>query len=265
MKKLFSIFFLCVSLPTFAQTINVTAIGAIGVSCSDYGNYMNRVWEINIPGNRQLVLDYHVRVEHSFDKVLVYSINDSGMPVLQATLTGSQTGSLQSLYSNGKMRVVFTSDGSVNCTTNPTYSGFTINLSKITGISYSYDVSGNRTNRTIVLESGGGLRSSDMEYEGEEIVFTEKIAYVEEEIKQEAEIRIYPNPTEGRFYLEIDNLPSELSGEAFLYDVNGRYIDRKTIETGERIEFDLSREASGAYILKIHLDGQISTWKIIKK
>jgi antitoxin component YwqK of YwqJK toxin-antitoxin module len=206
-----------------------------------------------------------VRVEHSFDKVLVYSIDNSGTAVLQATLTGSQSGTIESLYPNGKMRIVFRSDNSVNCSTNSTYSGFTIIVSRVAGIGYSYDASGNRTDRVIVLESGNTLRSSTFQDDGEEIVFQEKINYLIGDELSEADIQIYPNPTKGQLAVEINNISGEASGEIYLYDAGGKIIERRAFGAERKIDFDLSRQAAGIYILKINIEGKISTWKIIKK
>jgi hypothetical protein len=229
---------------------------------------MNRTWNIDLSGNRKVVLDYQVRIEHSWDKILVYSVDNSGAAVLQTTLTGSTSGRIYSLYPNGKMRVVFTSDYSVNCSTNPSYSGFTINVSKVTGISYSYDSSGNRTGRTIVLEKGliATLRSGTSEEPEEEIVFSEKLPYSSDIENWEADIRIYPNPTEGRFAVKIDNVPAEeIVGEIYLLDMKGRLLEKRNIGSERNFDFDLSREVAGVYILNIHLDKEESTWKIIKK
>jgi hypothetical protein len=90
--ELLFIFLFCLHVSLFSQTTDVTGIGSIGITCSEYVNNMNRTWNIDIPGNRKVVLDYQVRVEHSYDKILVYSINDSGAAVWQTTLTGSANG-----------------------------------------------------------------------------------------------------------------------------------------------------------------------------
>jgi hypothetical protein len=229
---------------------------------------MNRAWNIDIPGNRKVVLDYQVRIEHSYDKILIYSIDNSGTAVLQTTLTGSQTGKIYSLYPNGKMRVVFTSDYSVNCSTNPSYSGFTIAIAKVAGIEYSYDSSGNRTGRTIVLEKEVSVlfRSGTSEEPEEEIVFSEKLPYSSEIENWEVDIRIYPNPTEGRFMVKIDNAPAEeIAGEIYLLDMKGRLLEKRNIGSERNFDFDLSQEVAGVYILNIHLGKEVSTWKIIKK
>jgi hypothetical protein len=223
---------------------------------------MNKTWNINIPVNKRLILKYTVRVEHSYDKILVYSIDDYGTLVLQATLTGSQTGAIYSLYPNGKMRVVFTSDYSVNCSTNPNYTGFDMSIHDNSGIVYHYDDSGNRISRTILLSYDTSLRSSDQE---EEIVYEEKMDYLIGRDKFAADVRIYPNPTQGQFAVEIGKIQEGISGEIYLVDTKGQVLDKKIIDSERRIHFDISREDPGIYLVNIHLGGEISTWKIIKK
>ena len=245
----------------YSQTVNVTSPGTFGVSCPEYVNNMNKIWSIDIPGSQTLTLSYQVSVETGYDKVFIYSIDNSGNASLQVMLTGTQTGEVNSLHSNGKMRVVFTTDHSVNCSTNPTYRGFEITVSRVanaTGISYVYDTSGNRTIRRIIPPQ----QVSGAPAEGEEeTVFSEKIGMD----GFEAGIRIYPNPTEGRFAVEIGHIPDTIQGEIYLYDTQGKLLERKSLRSGNKVDFDLSRNQAGMYILDIRLGEKTSRWKIIKK
>ena len=264
--KLLYVMLLCFPFPLFSQTMEITALSHIGVSCDEYVNNARKTWNINISGNRRLVLDYQVRIEQTWDVILIYSINDSGAAFLQEMLTGSQSGQLRSMFPNGKMRVVFQSDNSVNCKSNPSYNGFNIGISQVTGITWNYDVSGNRTSREITLNSPYSLRSGAIssDYE-EEIVFEEKVSYQNNDIKFDTDVRIYPNPTEGLFAVEINGIPEEISGKIYLYDAKGRILDKKETLQDSKIEFDLSQEPPGIYLLSIRLGEDVSTWKIIKK
>jgi hypothetical protein len=116
----------------YSQTIGVYEPGTIGVSCSEYKNNLNKVWNIDIVTDKYLILDYSVKIENSFDKIRVYSIDNSGTATLQETLTGSKSGTISSLFKNGKMKIEFTTDGSVNCSTNSALTGFQINISEAT-------------------------------------------------------------------------------------------------------------------------------------
>ena len=77
-------------------------------------------------------------------------------------------------------------------------------------------------------------------------------------------IRIYPNPTQGRFAVEINNVPDHASGQIHLLNSQGRLLEKKNIRSERKIDFDLSRELPGVYILNVQLGETISTWKIIK-
>jgi hypothetical protein len=162
------------------------------------------------------------------------------------------------------MKVVFTSDFSINCSSNPSYTGFTIDISKIIGIGYDYDASGNRFDREIVLDGNGGnqFRSSDG---GAEIVFQEKMEYPTELEVKEIDVNIYPNPTEGRFVVEITGIPDDVKGNVSLFDMQGQAIATKTAESEQRLDFDLSGKTAGVYLLKIRLGEKVSTWRVIKK
>jgi hypothetical protein len=263
--KLLIVLLFCIHLSLYSQTTTVTQFGQIGITCPEYTDNLNRVWNINIPTNRRLRLDYSVRVEHSYDKIRVYSINNSGAAVLQATLTGSTSGTLYSLYPTGKMRIEFITDYSVNCSSNSAYSGFQITIGNI-DINYEYDAAGNRIGRTITFYNSfaSGLRAGAQEIEEEEIVYSEKLDYSEEIEKSAADIRIYPNPTQGLFTVEIGNISNAISGEIHLMDAKGKTLEKRNI-SGEKMNFDLNGEAPGAYLMNIRIGEKVSSWKIIKQ
>jgi hypothetical protein len=115
----------------YSQTIGVYEPCSIGIACSEYTNNLNKVWNIDIATDKNLKLDYSVNIENGFDKIKVYSIDNSGTAILQETLTGSKSGTILSSFKNGKMKIEFTTDGSVNCSTNSSLTGFQINISEI--------------------------------------------------------------------------------------------------------------------------------------
>ena len=127
----------------------------------------------------------------------------------------------------------------------------------VTGLTYAYDSAGNRISRTITL--GTGLKSSSAPEE--ETFFTETMDY----LNQETEVRIYPNPTKGRFAIEINNVQENVTGQIYLLNSQGRILDKKDIRSEGKFDFDLSRETTGIYLVNIHLGEAVSTWKIIKQ
>jgi hypothetical protein len=115
-------------LPVHSQTVSVTQLGTIGISTSEYINNMNKTWDITIATTKKLQLDYSVSTESCCDKISVYSVDNSGNSTLHSTLSGQQTGSIISLFPNGKMKIVFKTDGSVCGSKSNT--GFQITISE---------------------------------------------------------------------------------------------------------------------------------------
>lgn len=83
-----------------------------------------------------------------------------------------------------------------------------------------------------------------------------------EEIQSNAQISIFPNPTNSSFFIETS---SEDAFNAVFFDLNGRKIMEKNSPNGDRISIDASFLANGVYILKIANTGGdlISTQKVI--
>jgi SprB-like repeat protein/type IX secretion system substrate protein/HYR domain-containing protein len=75
-------------------------------------------------------------------------------------------------------------------------------------------------------------------------------------------IRLFPNPTSGLVTLELTDIhPKELSITAF--DVNGRVVLRHPGDASGRYMLDFSRNPGGVYVLKIMLDDQILTRRLV--
>jgi len=78
-------------------------------------------------------------------------------------------------------------------------------------------------------------------------------------------ISVYPNPGTGVFNVVI---PAAFAQAAIIVtDINGRNIITKDIEanTGIPIQFDLSNQASGAYLIRVTSGSQNFTTKLIKE
>lgn len=123
-------------------------------------------------------------------------------------------------------------------------------------VSYTYDAAGNRTNRTIVMQSKSTAQPGGNEQIERTTSFSETLADIT--------VRIYPNPTEGRIRIEIANLPKDETADLSLYSLSGQLIvSKKDITSFE--EIDISGHRKGVYILKIKAGKQKTEWKIIKK
>lgn len=119
-------------------------------------------------------------------------------------------------------------------------------------ITFQYDNSGNRENRTIVYSS---TKSAKMHYMEPEIF---------EEIVEETKFRIYPNPTDGLLQIEISNLDTEIESSIKLFDLQGRKVYENN-NPGLTNAIDISERNPGVYILMLQAGSKTREWKIIKE
>ncbi|HML70294.1 MAG TPA: T9SS type A sorting domain-containing protein [Macellibacteroides fermentans] len=129
---------------------------------------------------------------------------------------------------------------------------FNVTIYSQSKIVYSYDQAGNRELKTIYIEtrSAGSLvnqQSSTIE----ETLSTKKI-------------KLYPNPVKTSLTVEISDSDNELTGQILLFDLTGRLILQKSIETSVQI-VDMSTLNKGTYIMKLVLMKEYTTWKVIKE
>lgn len=103
------------------QTISVT---------TGYVNSMFDTWDIvSTVSNKPLVVNYTIGTENNYDFVRIYAIDDSGNQVELLKLSGTKSGSISTMIPNGKARITFRTDGSVNYASNPSvYSGLNISF-----------------------------------------------------------------------------------------------------------------------------------------
>lgn len=116
-------------------------------------------------------------------------------------------------------------------------------------IEYSYDASGNRISRKkeIVLTKSA---------ESPATVFSEELA--------ERTIKIYPNPTEGHLKVEITDFDQCEAVSLSLYNIQGQVVLKRRMESSV-CDLDISGRPNGLYVLQINIDGENTSWKIIKK
>jgi hypothetical protein len=272
MKKITLFFFVFLSwqMNAYSQTISITDNGTVYVNCAKYLNNLNKIWNVNIPTDKRLKLNYLVNIENYYDKVRIYSIDIFGNATLQETLTGSKEGIIYSLFDNGKMKIEFITDNSVCGLDNPScdfysadidyYGGFQIIISQEDiAINYDYDSAGNRIERIIRLPSA----SSSLRSEGSDSLEEEEITPIED-VVAEQEIKIYPNPTRGLLTVEIVNYTNDLEADFLLTDLSGKTISYQKAHSGNQT-FNLSNHPSGIYLLRININGENTTWKIIKE
>ncbi len=117
-------------------------------------------------------------------------------------------------------------------------------------VKYSYDNAGNRVKREIVVNTKSVLDDSVSEYYSEML--------------SEKDIRIYPNPTRGHLKVEITGWDNVDQCQLRLYNSVGQQV-LSTWAGSSYIELDISSRPDGLYILHITLNGEETSWKIIKK
>lgn len=118
-------------------------------------------------------------------------------------------------------------------------------------ISYAYDVAGNRVKREIVLATKSAVAPTEAE------VFTDRIA--------ERNIKIYPNPTQGQLKVEFGNTEGIKNCTITISAMNTGKQVKKQKAIFPVTDIDISNQPFGVYIMLIDIDGEYTSWKIIKK
>lgn len=81
-----------------------------------------------------------------------------------------------------------------------------------------------------------------------------------DELQAAQPVRVFPNPTSGPLYLDMDEAPRAVQ----LYDLSGRLLLRQ--EAFDRLQLHLGNLNAGVYLLEIYFSsGQRKTLKVIKK
>ena len=134
--------------------------------------------------------------------------------------------------------------------------------------SYTYDESGNRTKSKIIdfgtksmqvsidslnLENTETESSNPME---EDVFYTEQVGNIQ--------LHIFPNPTTQRVTVRIENYADFKGGVLQLCATNGQLLQQIPVYSSE-FTIDLSHYVKGIYILKLQINQQNDSWKIIKE
>lgn len=119
-------------------------------------------------------------------------------------------------------------------------------------LSYSYDSSGNRIERSIVLST----RNLNGEQNSKSYFFEVHLG--------KAQMKIYPNPVKSILTVQIAGLDNGQIGECQLFNAAGALL-HKTQITEEYTTIDMTVSPQGNYILVIIFNGEKTTWKVIKE
>jgi len=130
-------------------------------------------------------------------------------------------------------------------------------------IEFDYDEAGNRTLRhtiylltTIIKE--GAITDTLQNNE------TTNPNPADEVTIDDIVVRIYPNPTMGRFTVSLDNLSETDQVPYSLYTLTGQLISQGQIINNETV-MDVQDRENGTYLFKLAINSETTTWKVIKR
>ncbi len=124
-----------------------------------------------------------------------------------------------------------------------------------TNYRFTYDSSGNRLTRAVILLKSATIPSDSLQAKKAEKILEDQIGL--------QKTRIYPNPTKGKLRIDFPAL-SNTESTIRVYDPSGRLIVQETaISTGNDV--DLSAHPPGFYIMVIHIGQEKKEWKIIRE
>jgi hypothetical protein len=122
-------------------------------------------------------------------------------------------------------------------------------------ITYAYDTSGNRVKREIVMPAPMAMaKQQSLEPGGQ--VFSDML--------RDHSVKIYPNPTEGALRVSISGLEGTDRCSLGVYMSQGAQILTESVKT-DNVNIDISNRPAGIYLLRITINNNSTTWKIIKK
>ncbi|PKP46149.1 MAG: hypothetical protein CVT94_15625, partial [Bacteroidetes bacterium HGW-Bacteroidetes-11] len=81
-----------------------------------------------------------------------------------------------------------------------------------------------------------------------------------------ASVKILPNPTTGKFGVEINGLPDNIRFRLTVADTKGNQVFDNEFSSNARVfktTLDLSSQPKGIYLLKLSSGSEMSTTKII--
>ena len=121
-------------------------------------------------------------------------------------------------------------------------------LRDLVTVRFGYDACGNRTSRMLEfkrMDGDRGLASLFDTFAG-------------------ADMALFPNPTEGGFFMSLsgESLPDD--AVATLCAIDGTVLEERTVSRTTE-EFDLSGRPAGMYLLRLSSGSTVQTWKIIKR
>jgi len=125
-----------------------------------------------------------------------------------------------------------------------------VSLQSQNTVKYAYDASGNRIKREILLTKSAVATTTEPE------VFTDQVV--------DRKVKIYPNPTQGQLKVEVENTEGIKNCTITITAMNTGKLITKKKATLPITDIDISNQPFGIYIMLIEIDGEYTSWKIMK-
>ena len=135
-------------------------------------------------------------------------------------------------------------------------------LRDLVTVRFGYDACGNRTRRTLEFSMVEEERSASPGGTPHDAGAQWQASLSDSFAGMEA--MLFPNPTEGGFFLALtgDEIPD--GATATLCSVDGKAIEERKVG-GMTEEFDLRGKPAGVYLLRLSSSDSVKTWKIVKR
>lgn len=127
-------------------------------------------------------------------------------------------------------------------------------------IYYDYDNSGNLINRHIINLKKGIISNPDTLSTPDK----KNLKEILEDQVGDLIIKIYPNPTQGKLFVDISGKIIDEKVDYQLYSQTGILLEFKK-KIGCQFLIDFDRFPDGIYILRLLIDGKMSQWKILRE
>lgn len=127
---------------------------------------------------------------------------------------------------------------------------------------YGYDAAGNRILRKVVVipEQKSIASNQEQALETDTNQWEEKY-YLDD--LEGISLKIFPNPTNSRVSIEVQNVETKIDGTISLYNVSGALLCTQKIQATQ-VDLDLRAYSKGTYFAVIRINGKITNWKIVK-
>lgn len=132
-------------------------------------------------------------------------------------------------------------------------------LRQLVTVRFSYDACGNRTGRTVEFSRTEDDRGNDPSGEAPNNRWQASLT----DNFVGADMMLFPNPTEGGFFLSLSGEALPENAVATLCAVNGTVLEERS-SVGALEEFDLDGKPAGVYLLRLSCGDAIRTWRIVK-